>query len=109
MKENYAYMTIDEFADLVQKNEGKEIGFCEAGNEDNGRFDYNWYCAAVMKIFDDKNLICGYCGSGVDYCVSYNDMTDFDQKTVAQELEGYIKDNLGSWVEYVCVDMDDLK
>lgn len=109
---NYAFVTIKEFAKILEENPEKEIGFTDDSNDD-GDEDFEptgWYGMMYTGMFDGDTLLMGYYGGGVvDFCSSSNYEYENYEYNICAMLEDIIHKNIGELCEVVCIDLDDLK
>ena len=109
---NYAFVTIKEFAKILEANPEKKIGFTDDSNDD-GDTDFEptgWYGMMYTNMFDGDTLLMGYYGSGViDSNCSYLYEDESCESSIYAMLEDMIRRNIGELCEVVCIDIDDVK
>ena len=109
MKEyNYKFMTIKNFANLIIKHPETEIRFTVDQPEDE-HDDFepcDWYGIKLIGAFDGDALIMGYYGVGAESITNIQDCLTPDN--VYDSLKEMIHKYIDK-VDYVCVDMDDVK
>lgn len=108
----YTFMTVKELAEYLKAHPNKEVGFTDDTRED---LEYNdgqptgWHGAAIVYNFDNYSLICGYYGSGIEFC--YNVYVDVSLlvKGLLEYLKDYMFVTRPTKDTEICISKEDLE
>ena len=105
---NYKFVTIEKFIEILKANPEKLIGFTGDQLEPDcyGFVPTGWYGAMCTNLCDNKSILIGYFGDGIEYAHSlyYEGCKD-----AINEIVNYIRyDLFGTETNNVCIDLDDL-